>query len=106
MKIPNWIERAIVRRIWKGYHVSGFLTKFFSTDSIVSRIVRGILMSILAGGAADSAGGLTLPGGVHLPPIVAYLLGLLAGAIAGGQNNASPASVGGKEKPAPVSAKA
>lgn len=63
----------------------GFLTKFFSTDSAVSRCIRGIVLGLATGGATQF--------GIHLPPWASALLGVIAGTISAGQPNSSTKNV-------------
>lgn len=67
-----------------------FLSKFFSTDSIQSRMVRGIIHGVLGAVGSHASG---------LPPwaqVVISILGWVAGMIPGGQNNTSMNAVSPK----------
>lgn len=80
MGLKAWAERQAFTALLKETGMSGFFAKLFSTDSIISRLVRAILLG-LAGAAAA--------GQIHLPSWAVALIAALAGMIPAGQNNKS-----------------
>lgn len=83
-----------------GGAISGFFAKLFSTDSIVSRLVRALLLGIVGSGTE----GTTIPGaGVHLPSWALALIGIIIGMIPAGQNQSSPATPTAKKAIPPQS---
>lgn len=94
MKVPKWLQKRILMRIAKEVKLADFLKKFFSTDSIVSRVIRALM---LAGSFISGMG--------HFPATAnewTAVIGIfLGGLVNAGQNNAPPA-VPASEKPTAV----
>lgn len=77
-----------------GSGISGFLTKFFSTDSIVSRIVRAFAIAgayISGTGVPHSAQGW-----------ISLIAAIFAGLVPAGQNQSSPATPTAKKAVPPT----
>lgn len=95
-RFKRWLLAKAIVHFIKETGMGGFLAKLFSTDSIVSRIIRALAIGI----SAISAMG-------HFPTTwqewSALLAAMFAGYVPAGQNNPESRA---SDKPAPVSAKA
>ncbi len=74
--------------------ITGFLTKFFSTDSIVSRIIRALAIA----SAYITSVGIPQTG----QQWIAFFSAILAGLIPAGQNQSSPATPTAKKAVPPT----
>lgn len=86
-RLERWLLVKALKHYMEKSGMRGFFEKFFSTDSILSRIARAILLA-LAGAAATPTGGGDLYG-LHLPTWLISVAGFVAGMIPAGQNNSS-----------------